>query len=47
MGPIMLTIKLPMIMYGPIKIRKGAVDGLEWTHCGYLMELLKILNGPK
>ena len=42
----MLAIELPMIMYGPIKIKKGAVNGLEWTHWGYLMELPKILNGP-
>ena len=42
----MLAIKLLMVMYGPIKIRKGAVDGLEWAHWEYLMELPKILNGP-
>jgi hypothetical protein len=33
-------------MCGPIKIKKGAVDGLEWAHCGCLMELPKVLNGP-
>jgi hypothetical protein len=43
----MLAIKLPMVMYGPIKIKKGAVDGLEWVHWGCLMELLKVLNGPR
>jgi hypothetical protein len=46
MGPLMLAIKLPMVMYGPIETKERAVDGLKWAHWRYLMELLNDLNGP-
>jgi hypothetical protein len=45
MGPLMLAIKLLMIMYGPIKIKKGAIDGLEWACWEYLMERLWLTIG--
>ena len=46
MGPLMLAIQLPMVMYGPIETKERAVYGLELPLWGCLMELLKVLNGP-